>query len=457
MDQNTHTTSTEVGAAFSTIPLSQQIPYRLPTNHATVSLGVDDLTLQTNNSTITNANEVVHEQHQTSFKFMLSFFKSNWVFLSLCALLFSGIALMMIFIAEDTTTIPRPVSKSQPFPAKLYQGASLHHWGISSSNTLWPTNTKEAILSGWHKESNSSCVPELGEPWIYHDKRSAEHSVTLYFSPHITDLIPGVLTGIAVHYYGSVPTGLVGTYFTHQEIDSDGNQYHSVEVTFRDSSRYNLCDKIASIPVTHVQYIKVAPRPLMANLNIPISEANTELQTEWQEGSCIEGMGYHYLRNAHGGRKEMSYAANTVSPVVPMYHPGGSDQEHKKGQIAGFFFWAPEQLQNWPHECTDVANRSLATLQKCKEQANFWDPTPGLLQENLLPDFMCSNTCDENCYFEDTTDGMFTTMHFFFVPPEDLKCPNTIHCRNGLDWISKLRRESSEQTIAVSRSVTELP
>ena len=456
MDPNTHMTSQSTeeykyrGAAFSTIPLSQQIPYRLPTNHVTVSLGVDDSTLQTSNGT--NANEEVHEQHQTSFKFILSFFKSNWIFLSLCALLFSGIAVMMIFIAEDTTTISRPVSNVTRFPAKLYQGASLHQFGIPSSMSKWPTTTREAILSGWDRETSSPCVRELGESWIYKNKRSAEQSVTLYFSPHISDHKPGILTGIAVHYYGNVPTGLIGTYFTHHELDADGNAFHSVEVTFQDSSKYNLCDEDLPLPEAKESYIKIAPRPLMANLEVPTIESSPELQMEWQEGSCIEGMGYHYLRNAIGGSKKLSYKSNSIVPVVPMYHPS----EDKKGEIAGLFFWAPEQLQEWPHECNGFSGMSLEDLHHCKERSNFWDPSPGLLQENELPFFMCSNTCDENCYFEDSFDGLFTTMHLFFDRPEELKCPTEIYCRNGLDWISKLN-PSSVQPISVARSVVEAP
>jgi len=437
----------------ASIPLSEQLPYRVPTLQP-VSSGCEFIELT--DPSITRSDEGTrYNDHQSSFLSIISFFKSNWIMICLSGLLFAGVTIMMIFIAEESNTIPRPreLVESSIFPDKLYQGASLHRFGIPSSTTNWPTTTREAILSGWDREISSPCVRELGESWIYKNKRSAEQSVTLYFSPHISDRKPGVLTGIAVHYYGNVPTGLIGTYFTHHELDADGNAFHSVEVTFRDSSKYNLCDEVHQLPEANESYIKIAPRPLMANLNVPTIESSPELQMQWQEGSCLEGMGYHYLRNAIGGSKKLSYKPNSIVPVVPMYHPS----EDKKGEIAGLFFWAPEQLQEWPHECNILSGSvSLEDLHDCKEQSNFWDPSPGLLQENELPLFMCSNTCDENCYFEDSFDGVFTTMHFFFEQPEELKCPTRIHCRNGLEWISKLKPPKA-QPISVARSVVEAP
>merc|ERR1719291_356830 len=56
------------------------------------------------------------------------------------------------------------------------------------------------------------------------------------------------------------------------------------------------------------------------------------------------------------------------------------------------------------------------------------DPNP------VSPMKICDNSCDEKCYFEDSNDGMLTTMHFFFSPIKSISCPgpdpHQLYCRN---------------------------
>jgi len=305
---------------------------------------------------------------------------------------------------------------TEQWPTQLFNGATV---GLP-----WPANTKDAEDQGWKKSVNEACVSDLGEAWLYEGKRSSMHSVTLYFSPQIghKDGIPGVLTGIQVDYYETIMDGLVGRFFSEKKKDEDGNHYHSVAVGFRDSSKYNLCDNSKPLPAIHEEYVLIAPG--MENLRVPSHETSSDLTENWHEGSCIPGMGVHWFKSAETGYKNLTYKRNSVVPVVPMYIPGGS--------ISGLFFWAPQKMQVWDNEiCTPALFQRLPNLGECFTKCNFWDYGPGLNQKNDGPLFMCANTCDDKCYFEDSNDGIINTMHFFFYPINTLQCPET--CRNGFN------------------------
>lgn len=300
--------------------------------------------------------------------------------------------------------------------------------GLPPTNLPWPTDTALAASEGWVKGSED-CVPELGEVWLFEGKRTPFHSAALYFSPAVGG-VPGQLTGVEVDYYGKILKGLVGSYFSKEKLDQDSVPYHSVAAGFRDPKKYDLCDSGTPLPGATEKYLAVAPQ--MMNVEMPTTEADAELVDAWHEGSCLEGMGYHWFKNAFpDAGKELTYKHDSVMPVVPMYHPITKD-------ISGIFFYAPERLQVWDD---DVCNQAFATsdgptLFGCFSNNNFWDPGPGLLQMSAGPLFMCKNTCDADCSFEDSYDGTISTMHFFFYPGTELPCgdPKMAHCRNGFDW-----------------------
>merc|ERR1719273_172415 len=312
---------------------------------------------------------------------------------------------------------------SKHWPMQLYHRVNM--------GTPWPVNTKDAESAGWMKSINETCVSELGEAWLYEGNRSSMNCVTLYFSPQIgyQNGTPGVLTGIQVDYYGTIMDGLVGRFFSKKKIDKDGNHYHSVAVGFRDSSKYNLCNSSKPLPTTLEEYIVIAPG--MENLIVPSHENSSDLIKNWQAGSCMKGMGYHWFKSAVTGSKNLTYENNSVVLVVPMYHPEG-------GSISGLFFFAPQKMQVWDQEICSPAlfNGDLPTLESCMSKMNFWERGNGLYQNNTPPFMMCANTCDDKCYFEGSSDGIFTTMHFFFYPIETLICPSDdfVYCRNGWKW-----------------------
>ena len=107
----------------------------------------------------------------------------------------------------------------------------------------------------------------------------------------------------------------------------------------------------------------------MAHLEVPTLETSSKLIEEWQEGSCLQGMGYHWFKNSIANNVKLTYKINTVVPVVPMYHP-------ETGDISGLFFWAPQRMQIWDEKlCTPaVQNMDAEILFECLSDQNFWDP-----------------------------------------------------------------------------------
>lgn len=200
------------------------------------------------------------------------------------------------------------IESTKSWPHELFHRVALPG-GLPQ--TPWPTNTDDAIRAGWRKDAAQECKPELGEAWLFGGERRADSSVTLYFSPRVGE-DPGGLTGIEVDYYGAVVEGLIGSYVSPRQ--TVGNEvYHSVAVGFRDSTKYDLCDSKRPLVVEEDEkYVVVAPE--MARLEVPTTEESPQLLDEWMEGSCLEGMGYHWLKSVIAGVKDLTYKANTVVP-----------------------------------------------------------------------------------------------------------------------------------------------
>jgi len=157
----------------------------------------------------------------------------------------------------------------------------------------------------------------------------------------------------------------------------------------------------------------------MVNEQIPMEDSSTSLTDNWHKGSCIHGMGYHWLKDITGG-KNLTYKAENTVPVVPMYD--------SNGKFVAIFFLATAKKQNWADTCT-------VTPQPCVEELNFWDPGGGLVEANEGPLYVCSNLCG-TCQFTGSDDGVYTTMHWFFADPATLECVGAdkgqkIYCPNG--------------------------
>ena len=329
---------------------------------------------------------------------------STWVVVG--SLIFVGV---LIGIAMNGNKEPTAVDS---FPNYLD--------GPAGGNFPRPTNTTAATEMGWVK-SDVPCNPILGEEWLYKGKRSPNTNVAMHFTPALGD-IPGVLSAIEVDYYGYYEVSLEGTYFSEEKTSEDGT-YHSLTVGFKDPEKHDLCDPKTTVAPSE-KYIAIAPD--LINERVPDVATSTELSTEWFAGSCLPGMGFHYVKDTETG-PNLQWKASTTTPVVAMYSPA-------TGDISGIFFLATSTKQSAGPTC------SYKLGDPCTEDANWWDLAPGLSLLNIQPFYMCANLCSSECHFtgsgEGDDPGYFTTMHFFFEDVRGLICPKPPpgqagYCRSG--------------------------
>ena len=327
-----------------------------------------------------------------------------------------------------TGSSPHPdIPSSIESSAVEVEGPILEHWP-PSLHTLYnlapphPVTTAAASEAGWVK-IDDPCNPLLGEAWLLQGERARNSSATLYFSPEVEGT-PGHVTGIEVDYYGYIEDKLVGTYFSEAKTAKDGT-YHSVSLALRDSEKYDLCDTKKPLAGGNDAYVAIGPD--MANTMVPSTETDPELESSWKEGSCLHGMGTHWFSDAVSGKDLTLKTENTV-PIVPMYNSFGDKK------ISGVFFMATERKQNWDFEaCPIEGSPKEAVACNCfvHKNCNFWDKSPGLLQELEPPFYMCANMCGD-CAFSGTKDGYFTTMHWFFHDAAaTVSCPGGKFCREG--------------------------
>jgi hypothetical protein len=275
-------------------------------------------------------------------------------------------------------------------------------------STKRPTNTAEAIELG-SETSGETCLPSLGEPWLYGGERAYSTSVTLYFTPHVGD-VPGIPSGIEVDYYGYIEIKLVGSYFSEEKTSKDG-KYHSPAVALRNSAQQDLCDSVTPTKQDGKKYIAISPD--LINKPLPVKSTVSVLtMSKWKEGSCIPNMGYHWWQDTEGGAN-LSYKAENTVPIALIY-------SSIDGTITGLLFLATAKKQIFADTCT------LPRSPECVKALNFWDPGPGLMQANEGRLYVCSNFCGK-CEFtgSGSNPGLYTTMHWFFKDPKTEVCTGT--------------------------------
>jgi len=283
-----------------------------------------------------------------------------------------------------------------------------------------PTDTINAATKGWVK-IDKPCNPLLGEEWLYGGERSLNISASVYFTPEVGD-VAGVLSAIEVQYYGYIEENLVGTYFSEAKPSKDG-WYHTLPIALRDGKAEDLCDTDTPVTPENSPYMVISPG--MANKIVPPTKDSPELISDWKEGACIQGMGFHWATDVETG-PNLTYKAENMVPIVPMY--SSVDRT-----INGIFFMATSRKQNWPEGCPGKPFAPCAA-----PGLNMWDGSPGLTQVNAPHFYMCSNFCGD-CQFTGAEDGMFTTMHWFFKNtfsgPDQEKCDGSNgynpYCRSG--------------------------
>lgn len=192
----------------------------------------------------------------------------------------------------------------------------------------------------------------------------------------------GQLTGISVDVYGDVEaTPLKMGYY-----DTISDDHHRMSVGFR-SDTSGVCDETFQFPDAVGDALVVQPNGIA--INLPLTEADAVAQN-YHKGSCFDGMGYHYFLDLMTTDNSMSWESDALSPVVVMFNIDGD--------INAIFFAS-----------SDVQQGMFST--------NEWEPIP-------LPEFaMCGNFCDRNtCTFKGNTNGMWSTMHWYFKDYEEVTC-----------------------------------
>jgi len=251
-----------------------------------------------------------------------------------------------------------------------------------------PTTMTGAAAKGWLK-GDEPCDPLLGEAWMYGGVRAKNYNAIVYFTPKVGD-VPGVASAIEADYYGFVEEKLIGTFLGEEKTSPHDGTYRSISVALRDGKKENLCDKENPVIPGNAPYVRVAPAPGMANMDVPVVQDSPELQNNYEQGTCVHGMGYHWSTDIEGG-KNFTYKSENLNPIVPMY-------SSKDGTINGIIFMATGRQQVSPFNLTTV---------------NMWDMIPDSVQVNKAPHFVCSNFCGK-CHFTGSSDGLYGSMHWFF-------------------------------------------
>mmetsp|Transcript_1087 Transcript_1087/g.1859 ORF Transcript_1087/g.1859 Transcript_1087/m.1859 type:complete len:279 (+) Transcript_1087:21-857(+) len=244
-----------------------------------------------------------------------------------------------------------------------------------------PFTVSQAKSMGWRASSNSSCVPGVGVEWNYSGTRSFDHPLTLGFTP------AGQIASMGIWINGDVPAKLKKMGWWQMREMSPGKTVPYLLVTFR--------------PTAHTCSSTTLSETLGDRLvvnggahSIPLTD-QAAIKAKYTNGSCFETMGRHAFLDVETG-PHMSWQAENVSPIVPMYH---------NGEVAAIFFTVPE-------------------IEQGITSAHWWEPIP-------LPNYLqCKNMCDPACTFSGTS--FWSTMHIFFRDYKKIGCPGgcTISCCN---------------------------
>lgn len=250
-----------------------------------------------------------------------------------------------------------------------------------------PPCDDKLISDGWVKSSDR-CDPYIGYQW--HQGRTEEdkaHPLVLYTTK------AGQPSGVGVRVYGALPE-LQQKWANGVSQTGRGELTQEIRVAFREGdiicsgeqSEAVLGDRLIVNPGANVDGRKSKALPM--NESSAFSEG-------WHRGACGDGMGWHWWLDTKVGNNRMSWDANNLFPVIPMYH---------EGEINAILF------ASW------VVQHGLISSRE-------WDPVP---EPNAL---MCLGLCDSDCTFKGT--NMWSGMHVFFRDHKEVKCDAALHCHMG--------------------------
>ena len=245
-----------------------------------------------------------------------------------------------------------------------------------------PMTAGEARSQGWaplmvHADPNP-CNSLAGSPWAYNPKMigafDPAHPVILFFST------AGQISAIAVAinidkdpdadhgwFEAMMSRGYLSNMLNLPVIDN--HRFYTITVGLREST--NLCDARTTFPeVLGTAVVVLNPVNQSASLRVPLSRSEAN-ELGYRRGSCFNGMGFHHFLDWTAQNGSMTWEANHIVPLVPMYNP-------VNGSINAIFF-------------------ASAIVQQTGFHSNEWEPVP------LPNSLMCDNLCDKDCTFAGTS------------------------------------------------------
>eukprot|EP00122_Pirum_gemmata_P017309 Pgem_evm1s16201 len=180
-----------------------------------------------------------------------------------------------------------------------------------------PLTMQEAVSVGYEvdqrlveeTQNGNVCDPNIGIPFTHGNSKNNPY--VLYYTNQ------GQLSGLGTRVHDYVMPKLLDLQYFQQV----SNAEYLIQV----STRYfengaDMCS--GEIDENEPIGNQIVVQPNGANDRIPIEESSEMLQNNYRKGSCFDGMGFHYFKDLATPDNTMSWVAENLMPVVPMYHEG---------------------------------------------------------------------------------------------------------------------------------------
>ena len=266
----------------------------------------------------------------------------------------------------------------------------------------FPLTATQALSKGWAPAKSvlgaaKACIPGLGVFFAPKSGLSSSSPLGAFYTPD------GKIAGLRMNIYGkqsktfwskgvssAAPGKLVQKGFWRQDKASGG---HYITVSFR--SVEDVCASSGGRGMAIGDRLVINQMKGGIAKSVPMTAAEAKANN-FQAGSCMGKMGQHWFYDLQSAPK-MSWKAENLLPIVPMYHLMGPNT----GKLNAFFFTSPV-CQN--------------------KQSGDWDIVPVIC--GLTADFMCANWCNSKCKWD---TSWWATEHIFFnANPDSVKCASTV-------------------------------
>jgi len=272
--------------------------------------------------------------------------------------------------------------------------------GPPASTVDLPQTEAKLKKAGWTKQSED-CDPQLGLQWTQTGaKADRDKPLSLWTTAG------GQVSGISVDVYGAIQPKLTRYYVSK-------NGYSRLDVAIRKGDI--ICNGKTE-PGLGTTLIINPTGEGEAKVEVGLTE-DWPIANGWTPGSCVPGMGRHYLLDIESANGTNTYKTSGQFPVIIMYH---------EGVIDGFFFQAPSpQNPGWKEW------NLTSTPPRPPSHPTQWD-----MEGATIRRFLCGNTCD-NCAtkgevgWDGTSyESMFwSSLHIFLKDPQKMKeCPAEFGC-----------------------------